>query len=253
MSSIGLPYQIERAAHVLDRGRVGVPADADHVEAGRLVVPAAQLTENAARDPADLCACLRPSTDSSGVPRPSRLRERTSTNTTVSPSSAIRSISPARQLEVPSDDAPAERAPRAPPPRPPPPPPRLPPPVHGARPYVAVRAVSTLRRPWTVPVRTRPWPSRAKKSGGWRRCRRGSASSLPKRSGSRPTSDHILEAFSAPAGSRHDGRRCPPRALAEPATPLADDAGHERRRRRRAARERPAPEGRYFRVPKIIE
>ena len=42
-------------------------------------------------------ACLRPSTDSSGVPSAVPRRLRTSTKTSTDPSSATRSISPARQ------------------------------------------------------------------------------------------------------------------------------------------------------------
>ena len=64
--------------------------------------------------------------------------------------------------------------------------------------------------------------------------------------------DHILEAFVRLRLLDTTGV-APARALAEPATPLRDDAVTNPEASDELLANAPAPEGRYFRVPKIIE
>jgi aspartyl-tRNA(Asn)/glutamyl-tRNA(Gln) amidotransferase subunit C len=64
--------------------------------------------------------------------------------------------------------------------------------------------------------------------------------------------DHILEAFARLRTLDTTGVE-PARALAEPATPLRDDAVTNAEATDELLANAPAPDGRYFRVPKIIE
>lgn len=64
--------------------------------------------------------------------------------------------------------------------------------------------------------------------------------------------DKILDAFAALQALDTTGVP-PARALAEPATPLRDDAVTNPPAGDDLLASAPAPEGRYFRVPKIIE
>ena len=64
--------------------------------------------------------------------------------------------------------------------------------------------------------------------------------------------DHILDAFQKLRALDTTGVP-PARALAEPATPLRDDAVTNPDADEDLLANAPAPEGRYFRVPKIIE
>jgi aspartyl-tRNA(Asn)/glutamyl-tRNA(Gln) amidotransferase subunit C len=64
--------------------------------------------------------------------------------------------------------------------------------------------------------------------------------------------DHILEAFARLRTVDTTGVP-PARALAEPATPLRDDAVTNGEASDALLANAPASEGRYFRVPKIIE
>jgi aspartyl-tRNA(Asn)/glutamyl-tRNA(Gln) amidotransferase subunit C len=64
--------------------------------------------------------------------------------------------------------------------------------------------------------------------------------------------DHILDAFAKLQALDTTGVP-PARALAEPATPLRDDAVTNPDAGEELLANAPAPEGRYFRVPKIIE
>ena len=64
--------------------------------------------------------------------------------------------------------------------------------------------------------------------------------------------DHILEAFARLQSVDTTGV-APARALAEPATPLRDDTVTNPEASDEVLANAPAPEGRYFRVPKIIE
>jgi aspartyl-tRNA(Asn)/glutamyl-tRNA(Gln) amidotransferase subunit C len=63
---------------------------------------------------------------------------------------------------------------------------------------------------------------------------------------------HILDAFAKLQALDTTGVP-PARALAEPATPLRDDAVTNPEASDDLLANAPAPEGRYFRVPKIIE
>jgi aspartyl-tRNA(Asn)/glutamyl-tRNA(Gln) amidotransferase subunit C len=63
---------------------------------------------------------------------------------------------------------------------------------------------------------------------------------------------HILDAFAKLQALDTTGVP-PARALAEPATPLRDDAVTNAEATDELLANAPAPEGRYFRVPKIIE
>jgi aspartyl-tRNA(Asn)/glutamyl-tRNA(Gln) amidotransferase subunit C len=63
---------------------------------------------------------------------------------------------------------------------------------------------------------------------------------------------HILDAFAKLQALDTSGV-APARALAEPATPLRDDAVTNPEASDDLLANAPAPEGRYFRVPKIIE
>ena len=64
--------------------------------------------------------------------------------------------------------------------------------------------------------------------------------------------DHILDAFQK-LGALDTTGVPPARALAEPTTPLRDDAVTNPDADEDLLANAPAPEGRYFRVPKIIE
>jgi aspartyl-tRNA(Asn)/glutamyl-tRNA(Gln) amidotransferase subunit C len=64
--------------------------------------------------------------------------------------------------------------------------------------------------------------------------------------------DHILDAFAKLQALDTTGVP-PARALAEPATPLRDDVVSNPDAGDEVLANAPAPEGRYFRVPKILE
>jgi hypothetical protein len=247
MSSIRYPIKSNARAHVLDWR-------ADRRRSGRRrrrSAPGARASARnvkkcAADAPTRSCLSAIPPTRAA-VPRPTPVRLRTSTNTMDvarrrrrgrsrrrdSGSSARRAVSRARPGTPPRSPPLAVPSPAARPP--------------ARRPYVGARAVSTLRG--SGPCATTPPVAITRDDvRPGRRARAAQTQTRGRSAHSGPRQDP--RRLRRSSGTRHDGG-APARALASLRPPYARRVTN--RPRDDLLANASAPEGRFFRVPKIIE